>query len=202
MIHRSASTSHHSTCRRNRRGRRWHRLQGSNPSTLDAPGDGRQDRMWWICKGGQRLEGDATHSDHIDKRRSGRNSSKDFEWPDPVDAELLRGGVQGGHVLGHPVILEHVKQRGFACIVQPWKELFQLKIQGRYDEDSKSHLGREVCQTSSKVRGNPERPWTSPRETSCQLSLSPNITSYICKWNGFEIRKLHWLTRLFKLARK
>ena len=26
-------------------------------------------------------------------------------WPDPVNAELLRGGVQGGHMLSHPVIL-------------------------------------------------------------------------------------------------
>ena len=38
------------TCHRSRRGRRWHQLQGSNPSTPDAPGDAHQDRMWWICK--------------------------------------------------------------------------------------------------------------------------------------------------------
>ena len=131
------------------------------------------------------VEGDPTYLDHIDKTRNGINSSKGIEaleWPDPVDAELLRGGMQGGHVLSHPVILEHVKQGGFACIVQPWKEYFQFKVQVWYDEDSESHLGKEVFQTSSKVRGNPKRPWTNPRETSCQLSqvsLSLNITSYL-----------------------
>jgi len=40
---------------------------------------------------------------------------------DPVDAELLRGGMEGGDVLGHPVILEHVEQCGLSSIVQAQK---------------------------------------------------------------------------------
>ena len=38
--------------------------------------------------------------------------------PDPVDGQLLAGGVERGHVLGHPVILEHVEQRRLPSVVQ------------------------------------------------------------------------------------
>ena len=38
--------------------------------------------------------------------------------PDPVDGQLLGGGVEGGHVLGHPVVLQHVQQCCLPGIVQ------------------------------------------------------------------------------------
>ena len=41
---------------------------------------------------------------------------------DPVDGELLGRGVEGGHVLGHAVVLEHVQQRRLARVVQAEEE--------------------------------------------------------------------------------
>ena len=107
-----------------------------------------------------------------DNRAKSGNGIKDrwdkaLDWPDPVNAELLRGGMEGGHMLSHPVILEHMKQGGFACIVQPWNEYLWSTIVA--EKSSEPHLERVVCQTFSRVRGSPERPWTSPRETSCQF---------------------------------
>ena len=42
--------------------------------------------------------------------------------PDPVYGQLLAGGVQRGHVLGHAVVLEHVQQRRLARVVEAEEE--------------------------------------------------------------------------------
>ncbi len=41
---------------------------------------------------------------------------------DSVDGQLFGGGMQGGHVLRHPVVLEHVEQGRLARVVQPQEE--------------------------------------------------------------------------------
>ena len=43
---------------------------------------------------------------------------------DPIDGELLGSGVQCGNMLRHTVILQHVKQRCLAGIVQSKEQQF------------------------------------------------------------------------------
>ena len=66
---------------------------------------------------------------------------------DPVNGKLLRSGVEGGNMLCHTVILKHVQQSCFACIVQSQEQQFPRLLpetevaQGPGDPLPKKHDG-------------------------------------------------------------
>ena len=71
--------------------------------------------------------------------------------PDPVYGQLLAGGVQRGHVLGHAVVLEHVQQRRLPDVVQAKEQqlaalLPQAKVaQGAGHPIPEEHLVEVFC---------------------------------------------------------
>ena len=136
--------NNNSTCHRSRRGRQWHQLLGSNPSRLDALGGDPQDRMWWICKEG--VKWCNKHQQLPRYLSSLLICVKALDWPDPVNAELLRGGMQGGHVLSHPVILVEGGCKRQGCI---FSEIFTLgRVKKQLAFTRSSHAKVACCEFS------------------------------------------------------